>query len=122
MPEIVTFSARLEVGAKLDGDKYVACCPTLDVYSQGETRQAAMASLKEAIDGWFESCIQRGILDQALREVGFVRGKLSELSPPDAKNVVQQTVQPPPAYSTEYLDVTIPAYVAAHNLETSAPC
>ena len=39
--------------------------------TQGPTRKGSLESLREAVELWFESCIERGVLDAALKEVGF---------------------------------------------------
>ena len=41
------------------------------VASQGRTADDAKRCLQEAIELWFESCVERGTLDQALREANF---------------------------------------------------
>ena len=37
-----------------EGDGYVSLCPELDVASQGETVEEALANLKEAVELFFE--------------------------------------------------------------------
>lgn len=54
-----------------EGDVYVSYWPTLDVYSQGDTRQEAAANLAEAIQLFVESCIERGTLKAVLAELGI---------------------------------------------------
>jgi predicted RNase H-like HicB family nuclease len=39
--------------------------------TQAETERQAMESLREAVELWFESCISRNVLDEALVEAGF---------------------------------------------------
>jgi predicted RNase H-like HicB family nuclease len=51
--------------------RWVAGCPALDVYSQGQSEEDAARSLAEAVALWVESCLERDTLDQALRELGF---------------------------------------------------
>ena len=55
-----------------DGQQWVVWCPAIDVMTQAGTKEAALESLSEAVELWFESCIERGVLDAALKEVGFV--------------------------------------------------
>jgi len=50
---------------------YLAGCPALDVFSQGETEQKAEDNLKEALCLFLTSCIERGTLDAVLKECGF---------------------------------------------------
>ena len=45
-----TFTAVLE----REDDTYVALCPELDVASQGETVEAALANLREAVELFLE--------------------------------------------------------------------
>ena len=45
------FTALIE----LDGDSYVATCPELDVTSQGDTLEDALANLTEAVELFVET-------------------------------------------------------------------
>ena len=38
-----------------DEDGYVSLCPELDIASQGDTVEEALANLKEALEGFFET-------------------------------------------------------------------
>lgn len=49
----------------------VASCPVLDIASQGATEDEARRNLAEALHVFLESCIDRGTLDQVLKECGF---------------------------------------------------
>lgn len=57
-----------------EGSWWVAHCPSLDVASQGETRERAQANLREAVQMFIESCSARGTLFDALHELGFAPG------------------------------------------------
>ena len=57
---------------KHEGDWYIAHCPPLDITTQGRTPTEARRNLTEASELFLISCIERGALDQALRELGFV--------------------------------------------------
>jgi len=119
---IINLTVRLEIATKRDGDKWIAWCPPLDVYSQGGSRRDAIASLKEAVELWFESCIQRGVLEKALREVGFKRVKPGE-KPSAGASLVHVQARHAKAradFASDYIDVSVPAYVAAHLFEPSA--
>ncbi|MEP7354316.1 MAG: type II toxin-antitoxin system HicB family antitoxin [Acidobacteriota bacterium] len=67
----VDLNVRLEAVVKQEGGAWLASCPSLDVVTQDESKQAALEALKEAVQLWFESSIERGVLDQALIEAGF---------------------------------------------------
>jgi predicted RNase H-like HicB family nuclease len=51
---------------------YVATCPPLDIATQGRTQQEARENLIEAAQLFLASCLERGTLDQALKELGFI--------------------------------------------------
>lgn len=50
---------------------FVATCPILDVASQGPTEHTAKRNLLEALQLFLLSCLERGVLDQVLKECGF---------------------------------------------------
>jgi predicted RNase H-like HicB family nuclease len=58
--------------AKREGDWFIAHCPPLDVTTQGRTLAEAKANLVEASELFIASCLERGTLDQAMKELGFV--------------------------------------------------
>ena len=63
----------LVFGTGPDGDQWVGSCPSLDVATVGNTREKALVeALDEAVNLWIESCVRRGTLREALRELGFV--------------------------------------------------
>jgi predicted RNase H-like HicB family nuclease len=57
---------------KREGDWYIAHCPPLDLTTQGRTLAEAKKNLREASELFIVSCFERGTLDQALKELGFV--------------------------------------------------
>ncbi len=67
----VSLTLSLRCFLRRDGNRWSATCPHLGIASQGRTEASAKASLEEAIDGWFETCLDMGTLDAALREAGF---------------------------------------------------
>ena len=71
MPGTVDLKIKLETHTRQDGDVWVANYPSLDVFGQGASPDKAFASLRTAIELWFESCIERGVLEEALGEAGF---------------------------------------------------
>ena len=105
--------------------------------SQARTRKRALESLREAVELWFESCIDRGVLDAALTEVGFAKIPPREEIPEgaDVVNVVRKTVsqtarrkkvQAGVSFSlghgrgSDYIVGIIPAYIAAQQLGDAA--
>ena len=55
-----------------EGRWYIAHCPPLDLTTQGRTPSEARKNLVEASELFLISCLERGTLDQALKELGFV--------------------------------------------------
>ena len=65
----VEFTLPVEVRESDSGAAYrVSVCPPLDVFSQGETEEAALANLAEALQLFIESCIERGTLEEVLKD------------------------------------------------------
>jgi predicted RNase H-like HicB family nuclease len=116
--DTVQLSIHLLCTIRHDGERseegWSAVCPALSVASQGKTEEDAKRSLTEAIELWVESCLERGTLDQALRELDF-RRSAHRAVPPGMQRVgadqaeddsdVQEGVFP--------ISLMIPAYQAA---------
>lgn len=123
---VVNLSVRLESAVSHQGQDWIAVCLPLVVMTQAETKEKALKSLKEAVELWFESCIERGVLDEALTEAGFIRKNPNDPIPSNATNIVE--VKPDCANldsftsSREYIEISIPAYIAAKQLEPRATC
>src|ERR1700690_3242824 len=58
---------------KREGGWYIAHCPPLDITTQGRTQGEARRNLLEASELFVISCLERGTLDEALRELGFTK-------------------------------------------------
>jgi predicted RNase H-like HicB family nuclease len=71
MPDLLSMKVRLVCFARDDGEYWTSGCPTLDLYSQGDSAEDARHCLEEAVQLWIESCVERGTLHQALRELGW---------------------------------------------------
>lgn len=68
---IIEVKVKLPATIKKTDGWYVACCPLLDVFTQGKTKAKAKKNLVEAIHLFLESCYERGTLDDVLKESGF---------------------------------------------------
>nr|MBS0020392.1 type II toxin-antitoxin system HicB family antitoxin [Gammaproteobacteria bacterium] len=64
----------LVVTIKKEGGWYISSSPALDVHSQGRTQKEALDNLKEALELFVESCLERGVLDRVLKDCGFRPG------------------------------------------------
>ena len=100
----VRFSIHLPAVIEKKKKWYIARCPVLDVYSQGETEEQAKKNLSEALAMFLISCHERGTLDAVLKDCGFA---------PDY-SLAQETVD-----LAEYIDVPIPFLV---NIADSKQC
>jgi predicted RNase H-like HicB family nuclease len=126
---LVALSVKLEARTRQDGSIWLAWCPPLDVMTQAENEQQALASLREAVELWFESCISRNVLDEALTEAGFYRRKPGDDVPSNA-SFVKVTGEHSQAacagtgssFTRERdIEVSIPAYIAAQCVSSSDP-
>lgn len=126
----VSLSIRLQCYSRRDGAQWVAACPSLDVVSQGPTEAVARASLREAIELWIESCLERETLESALREVGFrLRARGEQVpagadrvtvrrSPSQRREETSNMVAPSPRGHFFEIKSEVPAFIAAHLLES----
>jgi hypothetical protein len=99
--------------------------------TQAENEQSALASLREAVELWFESCIARNVLDQALTEAGFYRRRPGDdvLSDPsfvraagERSHTAGVGAGTADAFTRERdIEVSIPAYIAAQCVSSSDP-
>ncbi len=128
--EIIIYKVRLGVWVRRDGRAWLAWCPSIDVTTQEKTKKGVFKALGEAVQLWFEFCIERGVLDKALKEAGF------EKVPPDEEvgmgsdsiqiqKLSPDTEVPEFKFSPNHRSVhssiegVIPAYMAEHQLGDS---
>jgi predicted RNase H-like HicB family nuclease len=70
--EIIRLDVELRAFVRRDTEeRWIAVCPSIGVASQGSDADDARRCLDEAVELWFESCIERGTLERALRESNF---------------------------------------------------
>ncbi|MFP4195112.1 MAG: type II toxin-antitoxin system HicB family antitoxin [Desulfobacterales bacterium] len=67
----IEMTVKLPVSIKKKDRWYIACCPILDVFSQGKTEGKARENLADALYLFLISCYERGVLDDVLKESGF---------------------------------------------------
>lgn len=58
---------RLPAQIRKKGRWYVSSCPSLDVHSQGHTKEEARRNLVDALVFFLESCVHRQTLAHVLR-------------------------------------------------------
>lgn len=122
MTETMEIRVRLE-GYFRQEETYWACgCPSLEVYSQGNTEKEARGNLQEAVELWVESCMERNTLGRALMELGWHRVTTpTGAEAPDSVESISMGVAPPQLAETGRgvlgeafpVEIIIPAYQAA---------
>jgi len=72
MVETITLDVELRAFVRRESSRrWIAVCPSVGVASQATSAEDAKRCIQEAVELWFESCIERGVLDRALREANF---------------------------------------------------
>lgn len=119
MIERVDVKIQLSCYVRREADHWLSVCPRLDVASQGDSEQQAMDAIHEALGLWFESCLDRGVLDQALSELGFRRGAGDLGDGDEGIGIKRITKRRPARRGSDILgknfpvELTVPAYQAA---------
>ncbi len=119
MGETVTLDIKLRAFVRRETKtRWVAVCPRIDVASQGKTVAEAKRYLREAVELWFESCVERGVLDRAMREANFRPLPTGELPPTGGECVLVNRGSAPKEEEDVLGDlfpisIEIPAYQAA---------
>src|SRR5438874_8267502 len=124
MSETVSLDIQLRAFVRRETKtRWVAICPRIDVASQGRSSDEAKRSLREAVELWFESCVERGVLDQAMREASFRTLATGEIIPPNSERVLvnrKETGNDDVLGDLFSIRIEIPAYQAAAMLESRA--
>lgn len=116
MQNEVKVSVNLQVALRLDGDTWIGVCPALDLASQGETEDLALQAVTDAVEVWFESCLERGVLSQALESSGFTRVTRNVVAPDGVDTVGISAANPISESATaksKQISIELPAYIAA---------
>lgn len=85
----IRFELSVPVATRQDSVGYIACCPALDVYSQGPTEDVAVRNLVEALELFLASCYRSGQLDRVLKDCGFELDQNPESPAPDTQRMVR---------------------------------
>ncbi len=115
MSDRIEILVRVSIFLKKQGRVWTATAPRFGVASQGGSQAEAKACVKEALELWVESCVERGTLDEALREIGFRPtpwGSTSEAS--DGVQVrIERAAKNSAIGAESEVEITIPAYQVA---------
>lgn len=115
MGESISLNVNLRAFVRKETKRrWVAVCPMLGVASQGSTEEDAKIHIREAVELWFESCIERGVLDQALRESNFRALPAGQVPPEGSDHILVETTHDDDIRGDDFsINVTIPAYQAS---------
>ena len=120
MSETIELEVNLKAYVRRETSRrWIATCPQIDVVTQGATGDQAKACLQEAVELWFESCIERGVLDRALREANFQPSSAGDLKRADFRNSRRRR-SPDVLGAAFTIHFRIPGYEAAPLLSASA--
>lgn len=89
--EVVEYQVNLPIELGLDGHDWLAACPPIDVVTQAHTKKEALRAIQEAVELWFESCIDHGVLVDALKECGFKRLEPDEPESGKGATIIRMT-------------------------------
>ncbi|MGQ0655262.1 MAG: type II toxin-antitoxin system HicB family antitoxin [Betaproteobacteria bacterium] len=89
---LIQIQFKLPANIKKKGKLFISWCPLLDVYSQGKTKKEALVNLNEAVRLFIESCLQRGTLEQVLRDSGFEQAEKQAATRDDKRQYVNVPV------------------------------
>lgn len=67
----IAMELPIEIEEDLDEGGYIVSCAPLGLATQGDTQAEASQAIRDAIVSFFESCIARGTLEEALKELGW---------------------------------------------------
>lgn len=117
----VLVSVRVHGVLRPEGDGWVAGFPRLDLYSQGDTVEEAKENAADALRLWVDSCLDRGTLGDALRELGWHRYPDGSASAQhdDVERIEMHPLEDVLGEPWEQ-QIEVPAYQAAELLAASA--
>ena len=117
MTETVSLEVNLQAYVRREtARRWIATCPLIGVVTQGRTLADAKRCLQEAVELWFESCIERGVLDQALREANFRPSG----SPPGRKRFPARHLQSDVLGQAFAVHLSVRGYEAPSSLSATA--
>ncbi len=114
MTDMIAVILRLSAFVRQVGDFWESACPTLEVYSQGDSEEEAKSNLQEAVELWMESCLERNTLAAALQELGWHSVPSETPMPLGADSIEVLASEEAEVLGDPFsVELTIPAYQAA---------
>lgn len=110
----VQLQFRLGFALRYDADSrtYVSYCPTLILYSQGDTKDEARAAIVSAAKLFIVRCYERDILHTVLRERGMTRATGDEVTRASASESEQEFIAVNTNFD-EYFEENVPIHLLA---------
>lgn len=103
---MVTITVKLKGALRHDAEAgvHVSYCPALKLYSQGGTAKQAQEALESAVSLFLTTCLDRGILDRTLKDLGLTK-------------TVQTGVSSPRELAEEYIRIEKAKFDGAFDLD-----
>lgn len=103
----IAMELPIEIEDDRDEGGYIVSCAPLGLVTQGDTQDEAREAIHDAIVCFFESCIARGTLGEALKELGWQRDDVFQPAHTAARRGVSRqkttvNLSLPPSVSTEW--------------------
>ena len=73
---------NLKVSVFKEGEHFIANCTDLDLVTYGDSYEQALKHFDEALEGFIEECVAKGVLRKVLLECGFQEDRKT-LKPPE---------------------------------------
>ncbi len=100
MPKILFEIMNIPLLLTEEGGQYIAYTPALDLSTAGDTIEDAQRNFVEAVQLFFEECVQRGTLGAVLESCGWAKG---------AQPTPHYEPPRPPLLTTTAVSVPVPA-------------
>ncbi len=97
-------------------DVFVSRCPSMNVYSQGETEDEALAAIKSAVGLYLKAAFQHDRLEQTLRRAGFASLSTEPVVRTPTEFVAFQSKPEMKPY-----DIEVPLALLAYNNQSASP-
>jgi predicted RNase H-like HicB family nuclease len=81
-----------------DGDLFSSYFPSLNIASQGVNIREAKENLQKSIEMFIEDCLQRGVLEDVLRDCGFKYSEKQQKKEQKKKNTFKILIPIPVSY------------------------
>ncbi len=98
-------SVDLPVMVHEENDQFVAYCPSLDLYTHGDSIKDARTAAVEAAEAFIEELLRMGTVKDVLEPLGW---KIRSVRNPRERNSWPQGFSPPEYFGTFLLPIELP--------------